>query len=274
MYLLYFDESGNPDNPADRYFVLAGAAIFERQTFFLSRALDDIQTRHFPGLPPIAFHATDIRSGSKFWRTVDEDKRRVILQEIGEVVARANVPGLVLFGAAIEKSNELYGEAAVERATEELCRRFDIFLMRRAHDFDDPQRGLLVFAEGRFHQRARIWVRGFRNLGTRWGVLSNLADIPYFAGAAETPLLQIGDFVAHAVYLLYERRDPSLFRPIVGRFDQKDGILHGLVHIAARPSTGTPCDCPYCASRRTPYAIGSWLELPLSVPPPAPTELA
>ncbi len=107
MYLLYLDESGNPDNPADRYFVLAGDAIFERQSFFLSRALDDVQTRHFPGLPPVTFHATDIRSGSKFWRTVDEGKRSAILQEIGDVIARANAPGLVLFGAAIEKTDKL-----------------------------------------------------------------------------------------------------------------------------------------------------------------------
>jgi hypothetical protein len=256
MYLLYVDESGNPDNPADRYFVLAGAAIFERQTFHLSHDLDGVQRRHFPGLPPVTFHATDIRSGSGFWRTVDKDKRRAILQEIGDTIAQANVPGVVLFGAAIEKTDALYGEAAVERATEEVCRRFDIFLMRRRNEFNDPQRGLLVFAEGRFHQRARLWVKGFRNLGTRWGVLVNLADIPYFASAAETRLLQIADFVAHAVYLLYERRDPSLFRSMIGRFEQKEGIIHGLVHIA-RP--GSTCDCPYCASRRTPYAVGSWL---------------
>ncbi len=271
MYLLYLDESGNPDNPADRYFVLAGAAIFESQTFWLSRALDDLQTRYFPGLPPIAFHATDIRSGSKFWRTVHEDKRRAILQDIGGLIARANMPGLVLFGAAIEKTDKLYGETAVEHATEQLCRRFDIFLMRRKQDFNDSQRGLLVFAEGRFHQRARLWVRGFRHLGTRWGILSNLADIPYFAGAAETRLLQIGDFVAHAVYLLYERRDANLIRSIVGRFDQKDGILHGLVHVAARP--GVACECPYCITRKTPHAVSPWFSpAPVLLPPPAEAE--
>jgi len=256
MYLLYLDESGNPDNPADRYFVLAGAAIFERQTFFLSRDLDNIQGRHFPGLPPVTFHATDIRAGNGFWRTVAEADRLTILREIGETIARANIPGLVLFGAAIEKTNTLYGEAAVERATEELCRRFDIFLMRREQNFRDPQRGLLILAEGRFHQRSRVWVRDFRSLGTRWGVVTNLADIPYFASAAETRLLQIGDFVAHVVFRLYERRDPALMRIIIHRFDQQNGILHGLTHVPGKFAT---CECPACFSRRTPGVFGPWL---------------
>jgi hypothetical protein len=31
MYLLYLDESGNENDPSNRYFVLAGLALFERQ---------------------------------------------------------------------------------------------------------------------------------------------------------------------------------------------------------------------------------------------------
>ena len=66
MYLLYLDESGNENDPADKHFVLAGAAVFERNTFFLSRALDELQTKHFPGLQPIPFHVSEIRSGRNF----------------------------------------------------------------------------------------------------------------------------------------------------------------------------------------------------------------
>lgn len=66
MYILYLDESGNPEDPADRFFVLGGAAIFERQTYYVSQALDRIQTQHFPGQPPVEFHASKIRSGDGF----------------------------------------------------------------------------------------------------------------------------------------------------------------------------------------------------------------
>jgi hypothetical protein len=53
MYILYLDESGNPDDPSDRHFVLGGAAVFERAAHFLTRALDEVQATHVPGLEPI-----------------------------------------------------------------------------------------------------------------------------------------------------------------------------------------------------------------------------
>jgi Protein of unknown function (DUF3800) len=256
MYLLYVDESGNPEGPDDRYFVLGGVAIFERQTFFVSQKLDMVQTNHFPGLPPIEFHTEAIRSGKGFWRRVERSRKAAVLGEISMVIENAIRPGLVLFAVAVHKDAQLYGEAAVRVATEYLCRRFDTFLMRRFHEADDPQRGMLVFAEGRFHQRSRLWVQEFRQLGTQWGVLRNLSDIPYFASPKETRLLQLADFVAHAVYLLYENRDATLIRPILPRFEERDGIIHGLVHV----SNNKPgCECPICASRRTPHSNGAWL---------------
>lgn len=37
MHLLYLDESGNPDDPADRDFILAGISAFEKNTHFCQR---------------------------------------------------------------------------------------------------------------------------------------------------------------------------------------------------------------------------------------------
>lgn len=257
MYLLYIDESGNEKDPKDRYFVLGGAAVFEREAYFLSQEIEKVQTKHFPASPPIMFHASSIRKGKEFWRNVEAAKREEVLKDLAKVIAEAHEPRVVLYGVAIEKTNILFGEEAVEHATAEICQRFDIFLMRRHQEHNDTQRGLLIFAEGRYHNRARIWVHGFREMGTKWGVLKNLADIPYFASAAETRLLQVADLVAHAVFLLYERRDPSLIREFLNRFDQKDGTLHGLVHY--KRSFAAPCDCPACVSRAKPGNFGTWV---------------
>ena len=254
MYLLYLDESGNPDDPADKHFVIGGVAIFERVTFFLSHEVDLIQQKHFPGLPPIEFHASHIRNGKGFWRGIDAPTRDFVLQDLAQVIAKANNPGVVLFSAVIEKSASIYGEEAVKVATEQVCKRFDTFLTRRAQEHNDPERGLLVFAESHYQQRAKLWVRGFRELGTQWGVLRNLSDIPYFASTRESRLLQLADFVSHSVFLLYERADVSLAKSIVHRLDQKDGRIHGLVHISTRKGAG--CDCPVCASRRVPHNFG------------------
>lgn len=257
MFLLYLDESGNEKGAEDRHFVLAGAAVFERQTFFLEQRLDQIQATRFPGLPPEPFHANAIRAGRGFWRKVPQTTKEAVLDDLGGAIENAG-QGVVLFAAVVEKSSTVYGEKAVERATEEVCKRFDVFLMRKFHEEKDAQRGLLIFAEGRFHQRARLWVRGFRELGTRWGALKNLSDIPYFASMDDTRLLQAADFVAHAAYLLYERRDASLFKRLLKRFDQKNGVLHGLAHVRADPKAG-PCDCPACSSRSAPGTFGPWV---------------
>lgn len=255
MYLLYLDESGNPDSPAEQHFILAGAAVFERTTFHLSRALDEVQRRFFPDADHVDFHASPIRSGKGFWRKVPRDVRDEVLMAIGEAIAGANSPGLVLFGAVVDRRLGS-GEEAVRRATEQCCRRFDLFLRRRGAA-DDPQRGLIIFAEGRFDHRAKLWVTEFRQLGTAWGTLRYLSDIPYFASARETRLLQAADFVAHALYSMYERKDERLLRSVLHRFDQKDGVLHGLAHL-------TPdwrhCACPACSTRRMPGSLPQWLQ--------------
>ena len=61
MYLLYLDESGNENDPNDRYFVLGGMALFERQTFFLTQDIEAIQDKHFPNHALVPFHASEIR---------------------------------------------------------------------------------------------------------------------------------------------------------------------------------------------------------------------
>ncbi len=108
MYLLYLDESGNESDPSDKFFVLGGVAVFERVTFFLSQSMEAVQTKHFPGVPPVEFHASPIRTGKGFWRNIPEAKRIEVANDIEDVIANANEPGVSLFAAAIEKSSTLY----------------------------------------------------------------------------------------------------------------------------------------------------------------------
>ncbi|MCG3198834.1 MAG: hypothetical protein GHCLOJNM_03341 [bacterium] len=257
MYLLYLDESGNENDPKDRCFVLGGIALFERQTYFLTREIEELHKRHFPGRQPVHFHASEIRSGRDFWRKVQPETRERVLADLCTLVERSPSKGRALFAAVVEKSDVLYGEDAVEKATEEICRRFDIFLQRHYHHRNEAQRGLIIFSEGRFDARAKIWVRGFHQRGTRWGAINNLADIPYFAPMRESRLLQVADLVAHSIWLLYERRDPSLAKRLMKSFDSTDGILHGLVHVRSDPES--VCECPACHSRKFPNSHGPWL---------------
>ena len=45
MYLLYADESGAIGNPTEEYFILAGVAVFERDTHWIDRDLNEIAAR-------------------------------------------------------------------------------------------------------------------------------------------------------------------------------------------------------------------------------------
>lgn len=257
MHLLYLDESGNENNPNDKYFVLGGISLFERQNYFLSQAIDQVQDKHFPNHQPITFHASEIRAGRELWRKVAPEKRQEVLHDLCDAIAQSPAQGRHLYAVAVEKSKALYGEDAVEKATEQICRRFDIYLQRRFQDHNDPQRGLLIFSEGRFDARAKIWVRGFHQRGTRWGAITNLADIPYFASMRESRLLQAADLVAHAIWLMYERNDATLAKMIIPHFDTKTGTIHGLVHL--RASNEERCECPACFSRRVPGEQGPWV---------------
>lgn len=62
MHLLYLDESGNENDPTDRYFVLGGICLFERQTFHLTQAIERVQERHFPKII-LRFHSMLVRFG-------------------------------------------------------------------------------------------------------------------------------------------------------------------------------------------------------------------
>lgn len=267
MYLLYLDESGNERGADDRYFLLAGLAVHESYAAALSSALDALQEEHFPGHPPIVFHATDMRAGKNFWRRVKPEKRDEVLAGVGKIIADTPTSSVALFGAVIEKTNELHSDPAVKRATAECCGRFDVFLKRRSAAFEPEsagaarrdEHGLMLFAEGRFDQRARVWVSDFRRIGTEAGVIERLSDIPFFVPMKESRLLQLADYVAHALFLLYERHDPSLARAIVARMDTEDGILHGLKHVRRTTPGGADCGCPACHSRQVPGEFGRWV---------------
>jgi hypothetical protein len=200
VHLLYLDESGNPNDPADRHFILAGVCVFERVTYFVSEDMERLQSALFPDTEPLEFHANEIRAGKGFWRSRQPDERQAALDGLRDVILKAHKPGLRLFAAVVQKRADCYGDEAVKRATEIMCQSFDHHLKQCYQVKKDPQRGLLVVAQSRFDDRSKLWVRDFRKLGTQWGTIDNLADTPLFASTKDSRLLQLADYVSHAAY--------------------------------------------------------------------------
>ena len=120
-------------------------------------------------------------------------------------------------------------------------------LARVNRERDERNRGLVVLAESSYRENLEALARKIWSRGHRWGQMHNIADIPYFAPARNTRLLQLADFVTNAVYGRYEGGNSRSFDKIARLFDQEDGRLHGLVHLSMRPRD---CYCPACMARR------------------------
>lgn len=248
MYLLYVDESGSPYGNTEHY-VLGGVAVFERQTFYLSQQVDEIQDRYFPGHPDvIEFHASDLWAGRVApWSGLTWQEKSSITLDLLKVVANANEPGLALFGVAMKKTDFPHDDP-VEKALEQLIIRFDQFLSRRYYAGDN-QRGLMIFDDCHYQQRIQTLMTEFTRAGTRFGRIRNYCDIPLFTPSSATRMLQLADLTAYSIFRRYESGDVRYLDAILHRFDREpqNRTMHGFFHLVSGAGN---CFCPACMSRR------------------------
>ena len=246
MYLLYVDESGDPTNPSDNHFVLGGVAVFERQIYHLNEALNELQRQFFPtATDPIEFHASDIyRRNKEPWHSLPRAKCEEITQSVYGVIRASHPAGVVLFSVVIDRGFQAVGDL-VGRAFEELCNRFDLYLTRLYKE-QNEQRGLIILDDSRYEARLKQLLATYRTVGTRFGTVHNIPESPVFTESSTTRMLQLADFCSWAVFRRYERGDTSHLDTIINKFDNSEGIIHGLVHL----TTNRLCTCTYCLTRK------------------------
>lgn len=246
MYLLYVDESGEPNDPTQKHFVMGGVAVFERQIYHLSQAIDNAQQFFFPNsTESIEFHASDIyRHNKEPWHSLSSNKRQEVLSHVYRIISESHSLGVVLFGIVVDKSM-LTGEDVVYRTFEEMCNRFDLYLAR-LHDEDNEQRGIMILDESRYESRLKELLSSYQKTGTRFGTIFNIPECPVFTDSKVTRMLQIADFCSWAIYRRYEHGDSSHLDKIINKFDKVGNIIHGLVHITHNRN----CTCTYCLTRK------------------------
>ena len=245
MYLLYLDGSGSVKNPTERHFVLAGVAVFERQIYHLISKFDSfVASLNLGNVRQVELHASVMANGSKApWKGIVRRKRLQIIESGLRLLDGAH-QSVRTFATVVDK-RALEGDP-VEYAFEEICSRFNHFLTRLWRNEADKQRGLVVMDESSYEHTLQGLAQRFREEGTRWGSLRNMAEVPLFADSRVSRLIQIADLLAWAVWRRYEHGDARYFDLIVGRFDREGGVLHGLVH---RKDPRDDCHCPGCLSR-------------------------
>ena len=246
MYILYLDGSGSVKNPGERYFVLAGVAVSERQIGHLIAETDRfVGTLRLDAADAVELHGSVMANGSKRpWKGMVRKNRLAIIDSALGLLADAH-GSVAAFAVAVDK-NAVSPEDPVEYAFEEICSRFNLFLNRIWNRRREQHRGLVVMDESHYEGALQTLAHRFRTEGTRWGKLRSLPEVPLFVDSRASRLVQIADLLGWAVWRRYEYGDTRYFDRIVNRFDREGGVLHGLVH---RRPAAEDCHCPACLSR-------------------------
>ncbi len=233
----------------DSYFVLAGLAVFERETYWYAQDIDQIQRQYFPDVDyPIEFHVSPLRQRDSNrlpqpFNLLSFEQRRQLINDIYQVIRHRRG---VLFGIAIEKA-WCINEDPYERAFEDITSRFDLYLSRiNLAAGEHEQRGLIAVAESSYKRNLQILGERFRGGSTRWGQIRNLAEVPFFLPAKNTRLLQLADFCSNAIFGRYNSGFTRDFDIIAPKFDRDQGRIHGLAHLTKNHD----CQCMACLARQ------------------------
>ncbi|MFZ5866801.1 MAG: DUF3800 domain-containing protein [Thermodesulfobacteriota bacterium] len=261
MHLLYLDDAGSAGNVNEECLVLGGVSIYEAQAHWFTQKLDDLAHTINPSDPhSVEFHASEIFSRRREpWRRMSREEAQGVIKAVLGVL-RESYGSARAFACAIHKAS-YRGRDPVELAFEDICSRFDRYLTRLRGE-GDRQRGLLILDESAHETTLQTMAREFRTLGTRWGVIHNLAETPLFVDSRASRLVQVADHVAYAVFRRYNAGDTNYFDIIGGKFSSPDGVLHGLAH---KQSIDPACMCPACMSRRLTHARDEEGQIPLNL---------
>lgn len=247
MHLLYLDDSGSPGNLGEDYFVLGGVSIFEAQSFFLTKELNDLAETIQPKDPyNLEFHASDIfNRHTEPWKSMTKEESRGVIKSVLQIIANS-YDSTKIFACVIHKRSYA-GEDVVEMAFEDIATRFDL-LLDRVRQSGDRQRGQIILDKSSYEITLQGLAKSFPSFGTKWKKIKNLADIPFFVDSKSSRLIQIADHIAYSAFRRYQYKDTQFFDIIAPRFDSVDGVIHGLAH--KQTTFDHRCMCPACLSRK------------------------
>jgi hypothetical protein len=229
MYLFYVDESDHGADPNQRYFVLAGFSVFERQSWWISEELDQIAYRFDPATPgAVELHGSPMLQGRDGWKLHPRADREQAMKDALSVLT-ASHRGNVAFAVVVDKA-AVSPSDPVEVAFEQITTRFDKSL-GRMHKRGNTQRGLILFDKSVHEASLQKMAHEFRTIGHQWGVLRNLSEVPVFIDSKASRLIQLADLIAYAVFRKWEKSDDRFYSIIADRFDREGSVVHGL-HVA------------------------------------------
>lgn len=246
MHILYLDESGGPNSwQVQKNFVLGGVAIHEGQIYTLTKEMNDLQEKYFPGIKvPIEFHTTPIRHGKgPHFNKFSEAEREQILDDVYNILHKTYFPNVIAFATSIDISAVKSPMQVTRDCFRDVCQNFNLFLY---HQYKKGYwgKGMLIIDRVRERQYLQIYSE-FKQSDDVEEYLGNIIDIPYFGACRETRMLQLADFIANAVFRYYESGITKHMDKIMPRF-YRGPVYHptrGLNHI----TSDATCKCYACS---------------------------
>ena len=95
----------------------------------------------------------------------------------------------------------------------------------------NTQRGLILFDKHKSEEAIQSLARDFKELGHRWGVLRNMAEVPVFLDSRASRLIQLADLIAFSMKRHYQNADSRFFDVVRSRFYREGLQTIGLVHL-------------------------------------------
>ena len=229
MHLLYLDDSGSVSDKTDRYVVLAGFCVNEKQTHWIDKRMNEL-VRPYAGEDPYAweFHGTDMRArGRDVWRTLPYETRKEALLSALSLVTEKK---LRLFAAVIDKKSCAEGEDLTKLLFEQATSRFDHFLCRLNYKKKTTvkEKGILIVDRAKKELEIQRFALDFKHRGYTWGRLKNMAEVPLFLDSRSSRLIQLADLIAFSIYRFFEYGDAECYNIIRNNFDCECGRCHGL----------------------------------------------
>ncbi|MCA9948604.1 MAG: DUF3800 domain-containing protein [Anaerolineales bacterium] len=246
MYLLYLDDSGSVANVNEKYFVLGGVCVPENSTRWLSYELEKLAQEINPENPrDVEFHASEIFGGrGKIWEQFNRQQRIEIIRRVLLVLENA-YSSIVTFACAVHKES-FPNTDPVMTAFEDLSSRFNLYLRNVTSEYS--HKGLIVLDKSSYETSLQNLSFQFKEQGDQWGSFQkSIIEVPLFVNSRASRVIQLADHIAYAVFRRYNAEDLTYFNCIEGRFDQREGKMHGLAH---KQTYKYSCTCPACISRR------------------------
>lgn len=231
MHLLYLDDSGSPCDRQQKFFVMAGFSIFERQTHWLESQLNPIAARFNSTSPDsVELHGSPMRSGSDGWKQFSPSDRVQAVTDALHLLSDKQTK-IRVYAAVIEKSLLPNNTDIVPHAFEAIASRFDNYLAACYNRKKDPQRGIVIFDNATFEQSVQSLTKLFKHQGHATGRLRNFAEVPLFLDSRASRLIQMADLIAYWIFRRYESLDEQGYNLISPYIHSYSGIKHGLYEL-------------------------------------------